>query len=68
MRESYVVFLDAVSGRCLARIASNPSCNDDESPEVARSSQFSFPRGKRDQFGDGVGRICEKSCTSACLP
>ena len=63
---NYAVLADIVLGRCAVRTASNPW--GDGSSEGKRSSQFSFPGGKRNQFGDGVGRICEKSCTSACLP
>ena len=57
---------DIILGRCAVRTASSPW--GDESSEAKRSSQFSFPGAKRDQFGDGVGRIWEKSCTSVCLP
>jgi hypothetical protein len=60
------VLPDVASGKCAVRIASNSRGNG--SPNNERSSQFSFPGARRNQFGDGVGRICEKSCTSACLP
>ena len=63
---NYAVLADIVLGRCAVRIASKPW--GDGSSEAKRSPQFSFLGGKRNQFGDGVGRICEKSCTSACLP